>query len=211
MDFSQDLQKYFGINNNNLVSDYYNSIQNCSVTTSCQEIIGFAGQSGSGKTYAVKWIQAYTGGTKYVIINYADPLKTLCCRLFPGNDMKFYGTQEQKLENLNGYDFSGRYCMQCLGTEIFRKRDSSFWIKAMRVMIAGIDKDFKILIGDIRFENEARLIQDLGGKVYKIISNDGIVSQTHVTEANLPDKLFDDVIINCFDDTFHTELNNIIN
>ena len=93
--------------------------------------------------------------------------------------------------------------MQRIGTDIFRKLDPDFWVKAMRMIISHRQL---VLIGDVRFQNEAALIRELNGKVYKIVSNRGIAEELHVTEQNLPDELFDKVIVNHYDKSFEKEL-----
>jgi hypothetical protein len=59
-------------------------------------------------------------------------------------------------------------------------------------------KKANIVVDDVRFENEAQAIRDLGGKLIKIKRTNqfSTVADDHVSEQELDDSLFDHVIIN---------------
>lgn len=60
-------------------------------------------------------------------------------------------------------------------------------------------KKVNVVVDDVRFENEAKAIRDLGGKLIKIKRSDQssvVVADDHVSEQELDDSLFDHIINN---------------
>ncbi len=130
-------------------------------------LIGITGQMESGKTTAAEWL---TKKYDFSIFSFAHPLKKSCAEL-TGLDMKYFtdtNLKYEKIELLNGK--TTRWLMQSFGTEFVRNTiHPDFWINRMKQKLDKISVTGRIVIDDIRFANEAKLIHDLGGKVIHII------------------------------------------
>ena len=93
---------------------------------------------------------------------------------------------------------SGRHMMQTLGTEWGRACiHPDFWVMIARAETQRIMADDRsVVIDDVRFPNEAAMIRDLGGELWRIdrpgVSYDG----SHESEGGLEDITPDRVLIN---------------
>ena len=93
---------------------------------------------------------------------------------------------------------SARHMMQTLGTEWGRACiHPDFWVMIARVKAQRIMADGgSVVIDDVRFPNEAAMIRDLGGELWRIerpgIAYDG----DHSSEGGLEDITPDRVIVN---------------
>lgn len=124
-------------------------------------IIGIVGKMESGKTTVAKMIKEYHQKTS--LLACADPLKEMIINAGICKPEEIFGKKTK---------FS-RLMMQKIGTEIFRKQvDPDFWIKKLDEEITKIyntyGKDIWIIIHDVRFLNEAKLIKDRDGIIVKI-------------------------------------------
>lgn len=145
-------------------------------------IIGLCGHAGSGKTRIANELISHLGSGK--IIPLAKSLKEITFQatgLMKGlsNEMstslfEFESVIEKysqkRIPNLAQYyakikNFRGdkaRYALQLIGTEIFREKvDNSFWVKKTESEIKKLKEKY-ILVDDVRYENEASMIQSFG-------------------------------------------------
>lgn len=159
-----------------------------------KEIIAFTGTIGSGKSTCQTIVsEMYDGNCE--LLNFGDVLKKLCVKVFPNYPLKsFYGNQNEKEEKHFCYNnnLSGRTIMQMIGTDIIRNIDEDYWVDCMRRDIWYSPKKY-IIIGDVRFNNEAKFITDLGGKIIflKYLSN----CEPHISENGIDKKYISNVII----------------
>jgi len=148
-------------------------------------IIGITGKLESGKTTTANFLKEFH--PVKCKIAFADLLKEMIIN-------SGLCKREELYENKT--DFS-RLMMQKIGTEIIRQQVSKdFWVEKMRDRICNAfthyqikGKDFLIVIDDIRFLNEAKLVQQFQGKIVKI-HRDKDDSQlnsfsTHLSETEL--------------------------
>lgn len=98
-----------------------------------------------------------------------------------------------------------RHELQIIGTENGRNvYGQNVWIHCIEAWIYSIYRKNGITnfcIPDVRFDNEAEWIHDLGGKVVKVVSNrdrEGMDDQakTHISESGINETLVDSVIFN---------------
>lgn len=100
---------------------------------------------------------------------YAD-----CCRLgyvFIDNKVMTVNGIDYLLDKNNRYAVKLRELMQFFGTDIGREMlGKNIWINAAKIRIENILKftNYMCLVPDVRFENEAKTIQELGGRVVYI-------------------------------------------
>lgn len=113
-------------------------------------IVGITGVAGSGKTTAAQ-VLVNQGWIKY---SFADELKRIAKDEFGWDGLK---------------DEKGRRLLQVLGTEAGRAYNENLWVERMQYRLSQAKVAGKnIVIDDVRFNNEAQLIQDMGGFVIEL-------------------------------------------
>lgn len=119
------------------------------------EIYGFAGPAGSGKDTAASAL--YPKG--FEKLSFAQPLKNaLRVMGFPEPS-----TQEAKEVIIPWVGLSWRHLAQTLGTEWGRKMiHPDLWAK---IAMRSLDPNGKYVVTDVRFENEATAIREVGGLI----------------------------------------------
>ena len=157
-------------------------------------IIAFAGRKRSGKSMLAKGMREYS--SNIVIVTIADNLKFLCCKLLNRtydelNQMKDDGTIfEVKVDDywvstikrelnisddiirkeIGGRIFTNvREVLQIIGTDLIRKYSPDWHIDKTIERINSYGDDKIIVVDDVRFPNEKRKIEEIGGDVYFII------------------------------------------
>lgn len=157
-----------------------------------RRIIGFCGPAGAGKDLAASMVP---GGHR---IAFADPLyQGLATMLgIPEALLRARSTKEVPLVN---YGRSPRELLQTLGTDWGRKLVApDVWLRVAfwrweRAAAAG---HAVIVVPDVRFENEARMIHGLGGEVWMIHRPGVEPVAAHDSEAGLPLGLVDRLVVN---------------
>ncbi len=167
-------------------------------------IIGITGKIGSGKTTIAEYLQKEHGFTE---TSMATPLKEIGT-IFGFTRDQLYGTQEQKLEIHPYWGISGRHFLQKVGTELFRdqlkkvlpemKMTDTIWVELFKMRYLSNPKNY--VISDLRFLDEAKAIQELGGFVVRTIRKNEVSSKdgsehSHISELEL-DQITADFIIN---------------
>lgn len=168
-------------------------------------IIGFTGPAGSGKSTAANYLVESHG---FMFVKFAGPLKamirTLCDQmLVPMHDREAMIEGETKDIHADALNMhTPRYAMQTLGTEWGRNcMGEDFWVNVTRQRIQNEYENsppsFKprIVLDDVRFENEAALIRELGGTVVHIEGRGGIEG-SHVSEGGIIGHIKDGVVSN---------------
>jgi hypothetical protein len=156
-------------------------------------IIGLTGLARSGKTTVAEYLRDKHG---FTVLNFADPLKEMVFKLDPivgvaeeaeiparKYDQVAYPVHLSDLTNPETGRFDEDYpegyvktnypeyrrVLQTLGTECIRGVDPGFWVDLMRSRIMDLDQEegvTRFVIADVRLQNEARLIQELGQPEY---------------------------------------------
>lgn len=193
------------------------------------EIIGLSGRKGCGKTYLVNYCINNLG---YININFADSLKEIICKLFcidniflekHKNDinlepLKLYLTNEE-LSNLLGINigtkvltfYSIREAMQFIGTDIIRNECPDWHLNKFKEKIQNIEKNRGglsrlLIIGDVRFESEKKLLEKLNGKLFYILSPFNKEISNHKSETELSWTNFgSNILINKYTNDFINE------
>jgi len=93
---------------------------------------------------------------------------------------------------------SARHMMQTLGTEWGRACiHPDFWVMIARAKAERIMADGRsVVVDDVRFPNEAAMIRDLGGELWRIDRPGVTYSGDHSSEGGLEDITPDRVIVN---------------
>lgn len=134
-------------------------------------VVALTGAAGSGKTTAADILIRDYG---YVRVKFAAPLKAMC-RAIGLTDEHIEGSlKEVPCAILQGK--TPRYAMQTLGTEWGRDTiGPKFWTglwedAALGVLFAGE----RIVVDDCRFPNEAEVVREMGGVIYRLEGRGGI-------------------------------------
>jgi len=159
------------------------------------KILGIAGNKGAGKTTLAGNLSVATSG-QCVPMALADPIKDICIDVLGLRREQCHGTEddkntptEYKARQLPAEGSAGnailtaRQVMQRLGTEVFRRIDPLIWAKALLRRASRLLPDDIAVVHDVRFPDEARAINDAGGKV--IWLNRGIKGDGHASETSM--------------------------
>jgi len=79
-----------------------------------------------------------------------------------------------------------RPILQWWGTDFRRKLcGENYWVDKMLAKLVAIDDTVVdlVVITDVRFQNEAELVQKVGGKMWRIVRTFGSASDTHPSEV----------------------------
>lgn len=179
-------------------------------------IIGFAGRLASGKTELASICEKYG----YKKLYFALPLKQLCADLLDvsidelnvlkrnntpiditvGKDWVDIIHKETQIpfENINEL-MNGkvihtvRELLQIIGTDVIRKFNTNWHVEQIKNMI---DNNVKYVIDDVRFPNEKKLIEELGGTCWYVIRPTLDNVSNHESETSLKWKYFENIIVN---------------
>jgi hypothetical protein len=124
------------------------------------KLIGLTGKARSGKDT----IGDYLNTLGYQPYAMAKPIKEACRAIFNWDDEHLYGDLKEVLDPL--YEITPREAMQKLGTEFGRDMiNARLW--ELRASSEISDSNY-LVITDIRYDNEARLVLNHGGIVIHV-------------------------------------------
>lgn len=137
-------------------------------------LIGFMAKKQHGKDTAADYlVQKYD----YSKLSFADPLKEGCRQLFGFNDEQLYGGKKEEIDPFWG--ISPRTVLQFVGTDLCRREmdriipgiGNGFWVSSLKKKYIDMKKsnpNVKVVVSDVRFQNEVDAIHELGGTVVKV-------------------------------------------
>lgn len=152
-------------------------------------LIGLCAQKQNGKdTMADYLCHKY----KFVKLSFASPLKEACKILFGFTEAQVNGSEKEIIDEKWGV--SPRTVLQFVGTDLFRDQmktiipgiGDNFWALCLKNSIDKIIKstpDARIVISDVRFPNEVKMIQQLGGLIVKIARSSSVQHPATATES----------------------------
>lgn len=128
-------------------------------------LIGLSGKAGSGKDTVAEYLAKQH---EFVPLAFADPVKKGLMAMF-GIDKRWFADPELKETDIPEIGTSPRILMQTLGTEWGRNLiDEDIWVDAVRRKVLALDS-YDVVVTDVRFDNEAALIQELGGTLITVV------------------------------------------
>lgn len=151
-------------------------------------IIGIAGAKFSGKDTVGRAIAARAArqglGTDRIF--FAEPMKQALCTMF-GWTMEQLEDEHWKEQEDPYYGFTPRKAMVTLGTEWGRvcMRDDLWLIIARRKIEASLRAYRLPFVTDVRFENEASMIRDMGGTILHIDNGQKRPAGSHPSEQGI--------------------------
>lgn len=140
-------------------------------------LVAFCGSKGVGKSVCAAYLEKFG----FVRASFATPLKSLVCNLL-NLDRTMFEDGELKEQVIGSLNVSPRVLMQVIGTDLFREEISrripdikfkfgNVWTHCMHeILKQGLIHNECIVIDDLRFENEARLIEAFGGIIVRVES-----------------------------------------
>lgn len=145
-----------------------------------RKIIAFYGPKGSGKSTCASILKQCKD---FKIISFADPIREMLSVILPPSVIDRHSTfKELPRQELCGKSF--RHAAQTLGTEWGRNLiDPDLWANHLANKIMN-NPTVNFVVDDLRFQNEWRVLSDLGAKFIEI-SRDNRSSDTHSSEHGL--------------------------
>lgn len=162
-------------------------------------LIGFSGRKQSGKTTAA----THLVNNGFVRMSFADPIRDMLRVLLHQLGFGSYCIEtlltSDKAVVIPCLGRSTRQLMQSLGTEWGRDRViDDLWIQTARHRVGEMGM-LPLVFDDVRFDNEARLIREMGGLLINIDRDDGSdYFDNHPSERPIILEVGD---INIFNDT----------
>lgn len=122
------------------------------------KLIGIHGRARSGKDTAADYLVRYHGFERY---SFADPLKAGIEVMLDWGSEHTHGDLKDQVDPT--YGFSPRHAMQTLGTDWARDcLREDLWLVVADKKLEGKER---VVIPDVRFDNEADFIRDKGGVI----------------------------------------------
>lgn len=148
-------------------------------------ILGFSAKKQGGKTTAIKSIQENLARRNEVCvpINFADMLKVLVIKTLVPMEMlgveqqhTFFSWIEENKDTILPCGITVRQALQRVGTDWFRSLYPDAWVNAWKQSVKiyqsqDPNNQIHILVGDVRFPNEVKAIQEMGGHVIRLLRN----------------------------------------
>lgn len=162
-------------------------------------IIGISGKATSGKDTVANYYSRFSKA-HCTTLHFADSLKDCCQGLlipFGTYDMSLQETKKLTIPWM-GKGYTVRNLLQDVGNAFRQSITEDFWVNIMIGKIAVIKKNGSIdtiLIPDVRYPNEFKMIKDLGGEVWRV-ERPNITLMDHISETALDDYTFDKIIQN---------------
>ena len=127
------------------------------------------GAAGSGKSTVAAHLVKEFG---FIEMSVADPLKDLCSEIFDWDRDRLIelAYKEEQDPGLPA-GWTRRRVLQFVGTECFREIDPDHWAKMTLRKIDAVwaeNENQPIVVSDIRFPNEIRLIQENSGIMVRV-------------------------------------------
>ncbi len=152
-------------------------------------LVGLSGAAGVGKSTAAAYLASAHG---YQRMRFATPLKDALRRVLQSamlDDHTIERMIEGDLKELPHPMLLGktpRHAMRTLGTEWARNSiGPDLWVNMLRAQIAAAPEGTRIVIEDVRFDNEAAMIRSFGGKVIRIEGRKAVAAGDHASEAGV--------------------------
>jgi len=133
-------------------------------------IIGLTASKRSGKDTLADYLVKEHG---YIKMSFAEPLKEICRILFDFTDEQLHGDKKEEIDEY--WKVTPRKVLQFIGTDLLRDQLSNImpdignniWLEIMKKKILK-NPNQKIVIADLRFNNEIEFIKELGGIIIRI-------------------------------------------
>lgn len=124
-------------------------------------IIGLAGKSGAGKDTLASILQGSYPEMNFVSASFADKVKQIGS-LILGVPVEQFENRIYKESWVDDLNISVREVLQAIGDGLRREINEDIWITALK---KSLDPKLNYIITDVRYENEAKVIKQMGGEM----------------------------------------------
>jgi hypothetical protein len=161
-------------------------------------IIGLSGYAQSGKDTIANILVEKHGYTR---VAFADPIRKLLYEMDPlvPHEDNLITYRLQDLVDSYGWDKAKvefpeiRRLLQELGVGARKLFGDTFWINEALFDVAPNDK---VVVSDVRFENEAQWIQDFKGQIWRVKRMETHAVNDHISESQLDGYPVDQIFVN---------------
>ena len=186
-------------------------------------LIGISGNRGSGKDTSFSYIEKWANENNVLAVRraFADPLKFSFARIFFSEitleDAIIWCNKIKENSIINAGDgvaVTGRQALQHYGLEAHRELfGENFWLDLVLPKENWQEKIGEAdicVITDVRLDNEAQRIKELGGVIWKINRKLDTVDE-HATEQGLPTELVDIHVMNINFHDLEIQISSLMN
>lgn len=178
-------------------------------------IIGLNGLKGTGKSTVAEYLKKNYNFEEYA---FADSLKRACIEIFGLEEKQVFGSQIDKEAIDSFWGTSPRIMLQQVGTAIRNLNNplNNIWIRNLQRKIKiriENNSNVYIVVSDIRYKDEAKLIKDMGGIIINIKRHTNYIDH-HESEQQIINADFiisnDDTkknLFSCIDDILRFVIN----
>lgn len=143
-------------------------------------IIGLIGYKNSGKDTLADYLVAKHHFKKHA---FADPVKKVCKIMFHLEQEQLDDPKKKEVVD-ERWGMTPRQMMQKVGTDMVRcMLGNDFWVKNMDMMVRQQDSHSKIVVSDVRFQNEAKWVKQNDGILIRIVDKQSDHHDTHLSET----------------------------
>lgn len=144
-------------------------------------LVGIAGKKRVGKDTAAAHLLQTRG---FIRRAFADPIKELVTSFFQLDDVQLNDDNKEVVDPR--HNLSPRQMMQMLGTDFGRRMiRETFWNDHFEAWYRALPPGTKVVVPDVRFQNEVDLVRSLGGIVLRVTREPLGPEDTHASEAGV--------------------------
>ena len=163
------------------------------------KVLGVCGEMGAGKDTLA---DALIANDRWRVRKYsmAEPIKNIATSTFGFTPEQMEGREAKETED-PFWNITPRRFLQLVGTDMFRcvfRQD--VWVKLMEMEVGAVPEGAMLVIPDIRFDNEALKVLDLGGEIIEVVRPSNPLTESdgagHVSEKGIDRSLITRTIVN---------------
>lgn len=161
-------------------------------------ILGFIGRKGAGKDTVANIVRDNIPVShKYLHFAFANRLKKTCATMFGFPDHYFHDQElKERVHPEYHPELTPRAIMEWFGTDVVRAHlGPDFWIERLEPEIreaitkySATHENITVVVTDVRFENEARMLEKLGATMVYVDADERLppmAPDAHISESGV--------------------------
>lgn len=149
-------------------------------------IVALAGPEGCGKSTVAQILHQHHG---FVVGRFSQVLRQAAKLIWELSEDQVNGGSKDEVDPR--YNLTPRFIMQRFGAEVCRSVYPDTWTEALRRWIEGAPAGTRIVVDDLRFINEVRMLRSLGAKLVEVHRPFYLYNPEHESSKGLPHASFD--------------------